>query len=143
MAALRTELDRALDRDAHRSDPNKGVTMPDTTTTTELDVDTARLVSHLADLNAKIAELTAEAEGMKAELRSLTAGDYTLDGRPALRIIPTRRFDVDKALGYVPEPLRAECYTTAADPKKVKQYLAPALADACMVDAGKPKVVIL
>ena len=117
--------------------------MTDPTTTTELDADTRRIVAHLADLNAKIADLGAEAEALKAELRSLAAGDYTADGNPALRIVPTRRFDTDKALELVPEPLRGECYTSAPDPKKIREYLPPAVADLCMVESGKPRVVIL
>lgn len=112
-------------------------------TTTELDGDTAALVGRLAELNDKIADLNGQAEAVKAELRNLAAGDYGIGGAPALRIVPTRRFDPAKALELVPEPLRAECYSTAVDPAKVKQYLAPALVDLCMVAAGKPKVVLL
>lgn len=117
--------------------------MTDPTTTTELDADRARIVAALADLNDKIATLNADAEALKAELRNLPAGDYLLDGRPALRIVTSRRFDADKALELVPEPLRPECYTTAVDPKKVREYLAPALVDACMVTSGKPRVTVL
>lgn len=111
--------------------------------TTNLDTDTARIVSRLVDLNARIADLTAEAEGLKAELRSLPEGDHVIDGRPALRIIPNRRFDATKGLELVPEPLRAQCYSTSVDPAKVKEFLAPALLEQAMVVAGKPKVVIL
>lgn len=119
------------------------MTVTDPIPTSELDVDTARLVSRLVDLQDRIADLTSEAEAVKAELRSLNPGDYAINGQPALRIQPTRRFDADKALEYVPEPLRDQCYSTVVDPKKVKQYLAPALADACMVEVGKPKVQVL
>jgi hypothetical protein len=111
--------------------------------TTALDTDTARIVAKLADINARIADLTSEAEGLKAELRNLPAGDHLVDGRPVLRIIPNRRFDVEKALTLVPEPLRDNCYTTAVDPAKVKEYLAPALVEMAMVEVGKPKVVLL
>lgn len=113
------------------------------TDTTQLDTDTARLVASLADLNAQIADLTERAEVLKAELRALPPADYTIDGRPALRITPTRRFDPEKGLQLVPEDLRESCYSKVVDAKKVREYLAPALADACMVDAGKPKVTVL
>lgn len=111
--------------------------------TTQLDTDTARIVDALADLNARISDLTDQAEALKAELRQLPPADYLIDGRPALRIIPTRRFDPARALELVPEPLREECYVRSLDAARVKKYLAPALVDTCMVDSGKPKVVVL
>lgn len=110
---------------------------------TDLDTDTARIVSKLVDLNARIAEMTTEAEALKAELRNLPEGDHAINGRAALRIIPNRRFDAAKGLELVPEPLREQCYTTAVDAKKVREFLAPALAETAMVEVGKPKVVIL
>lgn len=108
----------------------------------DLDTDTARIVSRLVDLNAQIADLNAKAEELKAELRRLPADEYAIDGRTALRIIPNRRFDPAKGLELVPEQLRNGCYSRALDPAKVKSYLAPALLDAAMVEAGKPKVVL-
>ena len=119
------------------------MTTTDQTQPASLDTDAARIVARLADLQAKINDLTGEAEALKAELRSLNPGDYAIDGRPALRITPTRRFDADKALEYVAEPLREKCYSTVVDAKKVKEYLPPAVADLCMVEAGKPKVTVL
>lgn len=110
---------------------------------TALDLDTARIVAKLADINARVADLTSEAEALKAELRNLPAGDHLIDGRPAVRIVPNRRFDADKGLELVPEPLRGECYSTAVDAAKVKSYLAPALLEMAMVEVGKPKVVLL
>lgn len=110
---------------------------------TELDVDTARLVSHLVDLNAKIADLNAQAEAVKAELRNLAPGDYSIHGQPTLRIIPNRRFDAAKALEYVADPLREQCYVQTIDAKKVREFLPPAVADLCMVESGKPRVSTL
>lgn len=110
---------------------------------TTLDTDTARLVARLAEIQTQVADLNAEAEALKAELRDLPAGDHEIDGRPALRIIPNRRFDPERALQLVPEPLREECYSRVVDAKKVKEYLAPAVADTAMVEVGKPKVSLL
>jgi hypothetical protein len=110
---------------------------------TQLDTDTTRLVAKLADIQARIADLSADAESIKAELRQLPPADYTIDGRPALRITPTRRFDPTKGLEFVPEPLRGQCYSTVVDASKVREYLAPALVEMAMVDAGKPKVTVL
>jgi hypothetical protein len=108
-----------------------------------LDTDTASIVAALADVNARIADLTAQAESLKAELRNLPADDYSIDGRPALRITPNRRFDAVKALELVPEPLRPNCYSQVVDPAKVKEYLAPALVELAMVEVGKAKVSVL
>lgn len=110
---------------------------------TQLDTDTARIVTRLVDIQARIADLTSEAEGLKAELRTLPAGDHDIDGKPVLRIIPNRRFDADKGLQLVPEQLRDQCYSTVVDPKLVKTFLAPAVLEAAMVEVGKPKVVTL
>ena len=109
----------------------------------DLDTDTANIVAKLADLQARIADLTGQAEALKAELRSLPPGDHTIGGQPVLRIIPTRRFDPAKALELVPEPLRDQCYVRTLDAAAVKQYLAPALVETCMVESGKPKVAVL
>lgn len=111
--------------------------------TTDLDTDTTRIVAKLAELNARISDLTSKAESLKAELRSLPPGDHLIDGRPALRIVPTRKFDAEKGLALLPDALRGDCYTTALDPAKVKQFLAPALLESVMVEAGKAKVVLL
>lgn len=110
---------------------------------TALDTDTARIVADLADLQARISELSTRAEALKAELRSLPAGDHDIDGHPALRITPTRRFDPQKGLALVPEPLRGDCYTRTLDATKVKGYLAPALLEQAMVESGKAKVQVL
>lgn len=110
---------------------------------TQLDTDTARIVAKLAETNARIADLNSQAEALKAELRQLPPADYDIDGRPALRITPTRRFDPSKGLELVPEPLRDQCYSTVVDAAKVRTYLAPALVEMAMVDSGKPKVTVL
>lgn len=110
---------------------------------TRLDTDTARIVSELAELQAKIADLTEKAETLKAELRSLPPGDHEIDGRAAVRIVPNRRFDPTKGVELVPESLRGECYSTVVDAAKVKKFLAPAVLEAAMVETGKPKVVLL
>ena len=110
---------------------------------TQLDTNTARIVSRLVDLQVQIADLTAEAEGLKAELRVLPAGDHDIDGKPALRIIPTRRFDAAGAASLLDPELRQQCLKFDYDPAKVKQHLTPAQVDAHMVEAGKPRVTVL
>lgn len=108
------------------------------------DVDTARLVARLAEINAQISELSAQAEEIKAELRALPVGDYADNsGRAFLRIAPTRKFDEMAGLNLIPNELRDACYSRVVDARKVKSLLAPALAETCMVEAGKPKVIVL
>lgn len=51
---------------------------------TDLDTDTARVVIRLAEITAEIADLTSHAEALKAELRSLPAGDHNVNGKPTL-----------------------------------------------------------
>lgn len=103
--------------------------------------DTLRIIERLVDLNAKIADLTAEAESLKAELRVLPAGEYDAGGH-SFKIIPTRRFDADAAMLLLPAEARPECLTVVADPVKIKRRLTPDQLETCMVEHGRPKVVI-
>lgn len=110
-------------------------------TATPVGEDMARIVARLAELNARIAELGGEAEGLKAELRALPAGEYAA-GSSTFKIIPTRRFDPVAAMAAIPEAVRAECLTWQVDPAKVKAHLTPAQLETFMVESGKPKVVL-
>lgn len=100
-------------------------------------------VRDLADLQAEIAKLTAEAENIKAELRTLTPGDYAIGGRTALRITPTRRFDATAAAGLLSVEQRKEALVVSYDAAKVKQHLTPVEVEEFMVESGKPKVQVL
>lgn len=100
-------------------------------------------VRDLADLQAEIAKLTAEAENIKAELRALTPGDYAINGRTALRITPTRRFDPEKGAGLLSVQQREAALVVSYDAAKVKQHLTPVEVEECMVEVGKPKVQVL
>lgn len=101
------------------------------------------LIVRLADLQARIQEMTAEAEGLKAELRGYPPGDYDAGRGAKFRIMPTRRFDPEAALLLVPGELRAGCWVQTIDAAKVRSYLAPAYIESCMVESGKPKVMLL
>lgn len=110
---------------------------------TTLDTDTARIVARLVDVQAQIAELSGEAEEIKAELRTLPPGDHEINGKAALRIVPTRRFDVAGAASLLEPDLRQACLSFAYDPAKIRKHLTPAQVEAHMVEAGKPKVQVL
>lgn len=102
------------------------------------------VLAKLAAVNARLAELTAEAEELKEQCRALAAGDWTdATGRPVLRLTPSRKFDHTAGLALVPEERRKECLTVVVDPVKVKSHLTPVQLDECMVESGKTKVVVL
>jgi len=110
---------------------------------TRLDMDTIQILTRLADIQAKVADLNGEAESLKAELRSLPPGDHDINGRPALRIIPTRRFDSAKAAGLLSPSQRQDALVVSYDATKVKAHLTPTEVEEFMVDAGKSKIVLL
>lgn len=110
---------------------------------TELDMDRARILSRLVDLNATIADLTSEAEVLKAELRDLPPGDYAVNGTPALRIISTRRFDAAAAAGLLSVEQRNAALIVSYDAAKIRAHLTPVEVDEFMVESGKAKVVVL
>lgn len=100
-------------------------TSPTAPSSAELDAERGRILSRLVDLNVRIAELNGEAESLKAELRALPAGDYLYNGRPALRIVPTRRFDATAAINLVPAERRQECLKVEPDAAKIRGLLTP------------------
>lgn len=113
-----------------------------TITTHELDANHSQTLSRLVDLQARIAELTSEAESLKAELRQLEAGEYTINGQDVLKIVPTRRFDATAAALTLSEELRSKCLTVTYDATEVKKHLTPVEVEEFMVASGKPKVVV-
>lgn len=110
---------------------------------TDLDVDRTRIVTRLVDLQATAAELGAEIEALKAELRDLPAGDFAINGRPVLRITPTRRFDVNAGAALLSAEQRADAAVVTYEAQKIKRHLTEVEIDECMVVAGKPKVTVL
>lgn len=120
------------------------MTQTDPAPLSELDSNHAYTLRRLVDINAKVAELNGEAEALKAELRDLPPGvDFTVDGTPALRIIPTRKFDAAGAASMLDPDARQACLTITYDAAKVKRHLTPDQVEAHMVEAGKPKVTFL
>lgn len=117
------------------------------TTTTQpiadLDADRARVVARLAELQANAAEIATEVESLKAELRALPPGDFAINGRPALRITATRRFDAEAGAGLLSVEQRKEALTVSFDAAKVKRHLTEVEIEECMVVTGNPKVQVL
>jgi len=105
--------------------------------------DHAIALRRLLDLNARISELAGEAESLKAELRVLPPGDYTLAGKPALRIQPQRKFDPESGYALLDEVTKPTALRVVIDPAKVKCHLTPAQLEACMVPSGQSKVISL
>lgn len=108
-----------------------------------LDTDTTRLVQRLADIQANIADLNSDAEAIKAELRNLLPlGDHNINGRPALRLIPNRRFNVTAGAELLATEVRNDCLAVSYDPAKVRKHLTEIQIEDCMVEFGKPKLVL-
>lgn len=118
-------------------------TTPTTQTVTDLDADRARIVSRLADLQATAAEIGSEVESLKAELRSLPAGDFAINGRPALRITATRRFDVEAGAALLSHDQREAAKVVTFDAAAIKRHLTEVEIEECMVVSGNPKVQVL
>jgi hypothetical protein len=77
-----------------------GITMSD------LSPAEAATVNKLIAINAAIKDLTEEAESLKAQLRkALDVGEYTVDGKPALSVSETRKFDAALAARVIPPDL--------------------------------------
>lgn len=113
-------------------------------TTDTLDQTTAGTVRRLHVLAAQIAELTIEADGLKAQLRQqLSAGTYDLDGVPAVRISPQRRFDPALAEQVLPGNLLELCIVRRVDGATAKRVLPPAAYQSCQSESGEPRVVLL
>lgn len=118
------------------------MTPEQTDPTTIRSVDVERMVTRLVDLQARIAELSGEAESLKAELRdSLVPGEYRA-GESTFKIIPTRKFSPDLATSILPPDVIKDCLRVELDPAKLKANLTPAQLEMCMVAAGKSKVVL-
>jgi hypothetical protein len=101
-------------------------------------------VRRLAELNSQKAELDVEIEGLKADLRNtLEPGAYEIDGQPAVKVTPSRRFDFQAAYAGLRKADQQECLTVVIDSDKVKQHLTPVELEAFMVEHGNPKVQVL
>lgn len=107
----------------------------------ELTTAQADLVDRLTDLNQQISELTQQADEIKAKLRAdLADGQHTIDGRHAVTISITRRFDSTTATQVLPAELLTLCQTTTVDAKRAKEVLPPALYEQCQREIGKATV---
>lgn len=105
---------------------------------------TAGAVRRLHVLAAQIAELTIEADGIKAQLRqSLAPGTYAIDGVDAVRISTQRRFDPALAEQVLPPALLELCIVRKVDGAQAKRVLPPASYAACQSESGEPRVVLL
>jgi conjugal transfer/entry exclusion protein len=111
------------------------------TVDTELAPDVAATVAKLRATNEQIAQLTADADQYKAQLReALQPGAYTVGGQAAISVTPTRRFNPEHAAAVLPPHLLDAIQRRQVDAKLAKETLPPALYDACSVEVGKATV---
>lgn len=107
----------------------------------ELNPDAAATVAKLRAVLEQIRQLEADADIYKAQLRdALGAGAYTVGGKPALSITPTRRFDAAHAEQILPPQWLDAVRRPVVDAKLAKELLPPALFAACQVESAKPTV---
>lgn len=105
----------------------------------ELDALTKRYL----ELDAKRSELAGECERIKLQLRaSLDLGTHTAPTGVKVIVSPNRRFDPKLAEQVIPLELLSLVQSTGVDSKKAKAELPPKLYEACMKEAGEPKVSI-
>lgn len=102
-----------------------------------------QLVSDYLDVQEQIVQLNDRASNIKAQLVDLVGvGSEAQVGEVKVSVRePSRRFNLDKAVGML-TPEQVELATVAKpDPGKVKQFLPPVLLDQCM-DAGTGAPVV-
>ena len=102
------------------------------------------LATEYLDLKDRAAALDDRIKQIVTELRdTLGAGKHPA-GEHSITVTPQRRFNPDHAkhvLASNPD-LLAACTEMVVTSSKAKQILAPALYEACMVEAGDPRVSI-
>lgn len=104
----------------------------------------AGTVRRLHVIAAQIAELGMEADALKAMLRAnLDAGTYSIDGVPAVRISPQRRFDPALAEQTLPGALLDLCIVRRVDGAQAKRVLPPEVYASCLAESGEPRVTLL
>lgn len=105
---------------------------------TQLDDDVKRYV----DLLARKADIDIELDAIKERLRDLGPGAHMAPCGIAVSIATNRRFNPDLAEQVVPPTLLEQIKTTVIDAKKAKAVLPPAAYEACMSEAGAPRVTV-
>lgn len=110
------------------------------TNTTDLDLDST--VKRFLELDAIKADIEIEQASLKAQLRDLGTGTHVAPCGVRVSVTENRRFNADKALQIVPEPLLAQIQTLVVDSKKAKAILPPTAYDACCAVVGEPRVSV-
>jgi hypothetical protein len=101
---------------------------------------TANLARRLVAIADAKAELDAEADQIKNELRSLGAGTHAA-GDYKVTVTTQRRFDASLAQQILDETTYTSL-CTAFDSKKAKATLPPALYDTLMTESGEPRITV-
>jgi hypothetical protein len=108
---------------------------------TELDATYHDLVTRLAHIQARKADLDAEEAQIKAKLgENLTHGTYSVNGTPALTVSLGRRFDPVLAAEVLHPELAALCKVEVIDSTRAKAVLPPAVYRQCQRDNDKPTI---
>ncbi|MCW2767622.1 MAG: hypothetical protein JWO11_3581 [Nocardioides sp.] len=116
----------------------EGVVVPD------LSPAAAATVNKLVAINAQIKDLTEEAEALKAQLRkALDVGEYTVNGKPALSVSETRKFDVTVAALVIPPGMLPGVQINTISRTMAQEMLPPELYAKCQSVSPKHTIRIL
>ena len=100
---------------------------------------------HLADLTRAIADLTAQADEVKATIRSIVAthgpGTYG-SGRYTVGVSLNRRLDLEALARKYPATLRPDLYRLTPDPSAVRKALPPVVLEEFMSEVGEPRITV-
>lgn len=109
--------------------------------TRELDPAALTTWAKLREIQTRIADLTVEAETLKAQLREhLGVGEFTVAGKKMFTISRQRRFDPALAERILTAEEVAACTVPVLDRSLVQRTVSPERYAAMQVESGKPTV---
>ena len=111
------------------------MTTTETQTGTELDAQALTTWAQLRAVQARIAELAAEEDTLKATLREhLGAGEFTVGRVPVFTIKPGHKYSEAAARAALTPDEIASCTVEALDRAKVQATVSPDVYRACQVE---------
>ena len=113
------------------------MTTTETATGTELDPQTLTTWAQLRDIEARIKDLTEQADTLKATLREhLGAGDYTVGRVPVFTIKSGHKYSEDRARAVLTADEITACTMSVLDRAKVQATVSPDVYRSCQVETA-------
>lgn len=111
------------------------MTTTETSAGTELDAQALTTWAQLRDVEARIKQLTEQADTLKATLREhLGAGEYTVGRVPVFTIKPGHKYSEDRARAVLTADEIAACTVPVLDRAKVQAIVSPDVYRSCQVE---------